>query len=275
MSSVFKHNKKRNTAFLYEVLVREGTKATLSKDLKVLSAVKEIIVEYFNPQAPLSEELSLYDSLKDPEIDKSLAEKYLTEAKNRYMCLDKRLLFNEQTRLINKINKTIGAHVYNNFVPHYKDLATIAQIFSDNISIKEKIVLEQETLKRFEVLSEQKDGLKHIDNLVFKSFVKKFNEKYSGLLSEQKDLLTKYISSFADEGIELKVYLNEQLSNLNDKIKTALSSEHVKNDVYMVEKTKKLMDIIKEFKDKKEMSADMLENLLKIQQFVHEVEKND
>jgi hypothetical protein len=191
------------------------------------------------------------------------------------MCLDKRLLFNEQTRLINKINKTIGAHVYNNFVPHYKDLATIAQIFSDNISIKEKIVLEQETLKRFEVLSEQKDGIKHIDNLVFKSFVKKFNEKYSGLLSEQKDLLTKYISSFADEGIELKVYLNEQLSNLNDKIKTALSSEHVKNDVYMVEKTKKLMDIIKEFKDKKEMSADMLENLLKIQQFVHEVEKND
>ena len=32
MSSKIKHNKKRNTAFLYEALVRELTKATMTKD---------------------------------------------------------------------------------------------------------------------------------------------------------------------------------------------------------------------------------------------------
>ena len=32
MSSKIKHNKKRNTAFLYEALVRQLTKATIKKD---------------------------------------------------------------------------------------------------------------------------------------------------------------------------------------------------------------------------------------------------
>ncbi len=269
-----KHNKKRNTAFLYEALVREGTKATLNKDLQRLGIIKSILIEFFNPNTFLSEELKLYNALKNPQIDKSLNEKYLTEVKNRHMCLDKRQIFNEQTRLINKINKTLGTNIYNNFIPYYKDLATISQIFNDNISVKEKILLEQEILTHFDKLNEEK-GLQPIDNIVYKSFVNKFNEKYSSLLTEQKELLTKYINSFADEGLELKIYLNEELQNLNEKINKALENEHIKNDSYMLNKTKKLTEVINEFKKNKTMSQEMLENLLKIQQFVHEVETND
>ena len=37
----------------------------------------------------------------------------------------------------------------------------------------------------------------------------KFNNKYTGkLLDNQKKVLTKYISSFSDNGVELKSYLN-------------------------------------------------------------------
>ena len=270
-----KHNKKRNTAFLYEVLVREGTKATLAKNIDRLNTVKQIIIEHFGPNTHLRDELSLYGALRNPDVDKSLGEKFITEVKNRYMSLDKRELFNEQTRLINKINKTLGATVYDNFIPYYKDLATISQIFGDNTPIKEKILLEQEILSKFQALKEQNSELKHIDNIVLRSFVKKFNDKYSSLLSEQKDLLSKYISSFADDGLELKVYLNEQLSHLNDRVKAALQQEDIKNDKFMTEKTNKLLNVIKEFKEKKNLSPDMLQNLLKIQQFVHEVEKND
>lgn len=271
----FKHHKKRNTAFLYEVLVREGTKATLAKNIERLNLVKQIILEHFGPNTHLRDELSLYGALRNPDVDKSLGEKFLTEVKSRYISLDKRQLFNEQTHLINKINKTLGATVYDNFIPYYKDLATIAQIFGDNTPIKEKILLEQEVLNKFQTVKEQNGELKHIDNIVLRSFVKKFNDKYSSLLTEQKDLLSKYISSFADDGLELKVYLNEELSKLNARVTAALSNDDIKNDKYMTEKTNKLLNIIKEFKEKKTLSADMLENLLKIQQFVHEVEKND
>ena len=122
-----KHNKKRNTAFLYEVLVREGTKATLAKDLKRVQAVKDLILEFFNNDSWLGAELYLYGCLKKPDVDRSLADKYLAEVKHRHSGLDKRELFNEQTRLINKMNKQLGTDIYNNFIPYYKDLATISQ----------------------------------------------------------------------------------------------------------------------------------------------------
>ena len=114
-----------------------------------------------------------------------------------------------------------------------------------------------------------------IDNIVYKTFVKKFNDKYSALLSEQKDLLSRYISSFADDGMELKVYLNEQLGALNERVKKALDQADIKSDAHMTEKTNKILDLLKQFKTNKSVTPDMMENLLKIQQFVHEVEKND
>jgi len=269
-----KHNKKRNTAFLYEILLREGTKATLNKDVERLTNIKNILLEFFNPNSILSEELKLYKCLREPTVNKNVFEKYLNEVKTRYICLDKRFIFNEQTKLINKINKTLGMDIYNNFVPYYKDLATISQILNDSTSVGEKILLEQELINNFNIVNEQKE-LSPIDNIVFKSFVKKFNEKYSTLLNEQKDLLTKYVNSFADDGLELKIYLNEELSSLNEKINKSLQSDHIKNDSYLLEKTKKLLNIISDFKNNKNMSSDMLENILKIQQFVHEVETND
>lgn len=268
-----KHNKKRNTAFLYEVLVREGTKATLSKDLNRIKIVKDLILEFFNNNSWLGAELYLYGCLKKPDVDRSLADKYLAEVKYRHSGLDKRELFNEQTRLINKINKLLGADTFNNFIPYYKDLATISQIFNDVTPVKDKLLLEQEVMSRFENKVEKE--LKPIDNIVYKTFVKKFNDKYSSLLSEQKELLTKYISSFADDGMELKVYLNEQLGNLSQRVKNALQQSDIKSDSGMTEKTNKILNLVNDFKTNKNITPQMMENLLKIQQFVHEVEKND
>lgn len=268
----FKHNKKRNTAFLYESLMREGTKASLEKDINKLNIIKDIVVEFFHPSKILGYELSLYQSLLAPEVQKEKSEKYLTEVKNRHYQLDKNILFNEQTRLINKINKTIGTQIYNNFVPYYKDLATISQIFSDSIPVKEKLLLEETIISQFTENKQQKTNLKHIDNIVYTTFVKKFNEKYTSLLNEQKELLTKYISSFADEGLELKIYLNEEISRLNNKVSEALKHEEIKNDSRMLDKTNQLLNVLKEFKTNKDLSPEMLQNLLKIQQFINEVE---
>jgi len=238
-----------------------------------MKIVKDVIVHAFHPDTPLGIELSLYNALLKPQIEPSLSEKYLNEVKNRHLELNKVDIFNEQTRLINYINKYLGHNVYNNFVPYYKNLATISQVFNTTTPIKEKILLEQSLLNEFKTLNEnKKENLKPIDAIVYKTFVKKFNDKYSNLLSEQKELLTKYVSSFGDEGLELKLYLNEEISRLKDKIKLSLELEEIKSDQRMFEKTNKLLNVLEEFKNNKLISSDMLENILKIQQFVNEVE---
>ena len=57
-----------------------------------------------------------------------------------------------------------------------------------------------------------------LDNLTYHSFISKFNNKYGVLLQEQKDLLNQYIISFADDGFELRVYLNEEIGRLKKKL---------------------------------------------------------
>ncbi len=268
------HNKKRNTAFLYEALLREGTRAALDRDVERIKLVRDIILENFNTSCELNKELSLYQELLETKIEETYAEKFVKEVESRYERLDKRKIFNEQTALINKINKTLGVKVYNSFVPNYKDLATISQIFSQNTPIKEKILLEQTIIDRVKLKEQKKDSsMQPIDNIVYKTFSKKFNEKYSSLLSEQKDLLTKYVGSFQNDGIELKIYLNEELERLKKGMQEALKKEEINSDLNIYEKTKKTYDYLNTFKDIKEITQDNLQKILKIQQFVHEVNK--
>jgi hypothetical protein len=48
-----KHNKKRNTAFLYEVLVRNLTKAVIDQDEEKKSVIVSIVREHFSSSCEL------------------------------------------------------------------------------------------------------------------------------------------------------------------------------------------------------------------------------
>ena len=58
-----KHNKKRNTAFVYEALVREGTSAILQGDSKRRDVVVSIIKKHFPKDSILRTDLECYRSL--------------------------------------------------------------------------------------------------------------------------------------------------------------------------------------------------------------------
>ena len=94
-----------------------------------------------------------------------------------------------------------------------------------------------------------KNELEPIDNIVYRSFVKKFNEQYTSLLKEQKELLGKYIASFADNGLELKLYLSEEIGRLKKEVKVSLKMEEIFTDEKMVEKTKKVLSILEGFRN--------------------------
>ena len=90
-------------------------------------------------------------------------------------------------------------------------------------------------------------------------------------MTEQKEFLTKYVNSFENNGIEFKVFLNEELQRLKESVENALKKDEIKSDEKMMNSTKKTLEFLNSFKDVKELSQDMLQKVLKIQQFVHEV----
>ena len=212
-----KHNKKRNTAFLYETLVRELTKSIVKKNNQRKEKLMETIKEFFGKDKLLAKELELYKALCETySMEPHVAEKLIFEIRKQHDTLDKKQIFNEQSSLIKKMNQIISKNAFSSFVPNYKSLATVYQIFNQETPTKERVLLESKmlttmTTKAKEVIQE----MKPIDDITFRTFVDKFNTEYSGkLINEQKELLTKYISSFIDNGIELKVFLNEELGRL-------------------------------------------------------------
>jgi hypothetical protein len=142
-----KHNKKRNTAFLFETLIREMTRAAIRKDAKALASCKAILKEYFSAGTALHEELQLYRSLYETYgLSKSSAEKLLAEVRESYSKLineKSAVMFTEQSAVIKKINKDVSKDVFSNFVPQYKNIATIYQIFNGDLAPAKRVLLEE------------------------------------------------------------------------------------------------------------------------------------
>ena len=269
-----KHNKKRNTAFLYETIIREITKSVIDRDEKRKISLINLCKKHFSNGTELKKELDLYNAINETfNIEIDLAEKILKEAKLQYDMLNKQKLFNEQTTLINVLNKLTSGKIFSVFVPHYKNLATISQVFNNSIPIKEKVLLENTLIKKMSSSPEEIESskLEAIDALTYKLFVKKFNEQYNdSLLSEQKELITKYVMSFADNGLEFKLFLNEEIERLKIDLKNSLNKKEILNDHDMKEKTNQILNKVDTYKQK-EINIQMIQEVLKIQDLVKEI----
>ena len=272
-----KHNKKRNTAFLYEALIREMTKAVVSKNESVKKTILNILKESFSPKDILSKELELYRTLLETEkVNSITAEKLLYQVREAHHHLGQEDIYNAQSYVINRVNKELSPDVFNNFVPNYKSIATVSQLFgidSSAAGIKRGVLLEQTIVSNLTSEPEQEivNELKPIDNLVYKTFSGKFNEVYSqGLLGEQKELLNRYIFSFADNSVDIKIYLNEELARLHAELDTALLSDHIKTDQTMVNSTNSVISMIENFRTQP-VDKTLIESVLKIQNLVHEI----
>ena len=269
-----RHNKKRNTAFLYETLVKELTKSVVNNDVKKKKIVLSILKEHFKKGTVLGNELSLYKDVAESKgLDHNTAEKILHEAKMIYWSgFKNQKVYDEQSEVITKVNKDLSKSVFSNFVPNYKDLATLAQIFNDDLTVKKRVMLEKQILKNMISKEEEsKEGMKPIDKLTFKTFANKFNSMYGELHEEQKRLLMQYVFSFSDDGIGLKTYLNEEIGRLKKVVKESLEMEEIKSDPIMLESTKKVIGVIEEYKYK-EVDDAMVQQVLKIQKLAKEVQ---
>ena len=273
-----KHNKKRNTAFLYEVIVRGITNSVLEKNEQNKKFLLNVCKSFFSKNLILKKELELYKSVNESyQLSSSIAEKILNEAKYQYELLNKKVIFNEQTKLIDILNKFSNGKIFNTFISDYKNLATISQIFNNTITVKEKVLMESTILSKMTSSPEnaEKDKLQTIDSLTYQLFVKKFNEQYGqSLLSEQKELLTKYVMGFADDNIEFKMFLNEEIERLKEILKESLKTKQISEDKYLKEKTSVVLERVENYKQKM-IDTSMVQEVLKIQSLVNEINSKE
>ena len=267
-----RHNKKRNTAFVFEALVREATVAIIKENHEVKDKAIAIIKKHFVPGSVLYKDLQNYRSLyENQNLHRETAEKIIKEAKLAHRVMDPHGLFVSQSDLIADVNKELTPEVFNNFVPNYKTLASIAQMFSDKSSPKSAVILENNIINNMILPEDKQDTLEPIDNLVLNSFVNKFNDKYKeGLLENQKTLLNHYITSFADNGLGLKMFLNSEITRLKEELTVSLNKEVIKEDKDLIEKTNQVLEKLGSFQ-MQAASAKVVLTVLKTQQLAEEI----
>ena len=266
-----KHNKKRNTAFVFEALAREATTAIIKGDQERKAKVVSIVRKHFTGDSLLRKDLECYRSLyENQNLDEATSKKILEAAMISKRLIDPDGLFKQQTEVINDINKDLSPATFNNFVPNYKSLATIAKMFNTN-SPKQTVMLESKIIQGMTGKTE-KQTLDPIDSLTFTTFTKKFNEKYGdSLLREQKELLNHYISSFSQDELETKIYLNRELGRLKQSLSEAVNVDEIANDPEMIKKTNAVKDRLETLSKETRLNESTLLTILKTQELVKEI----
>ena len=262
-----KHNKKRNTAFLYECLIKEMTKAVVRGELQKKQQIVETLKRYFSKGKPLYNDLQLYKQMMETKnLKESIGVRFMEEVRKDWQSLDRKEIFNEQTSLIKEFNENL-TEAFNNFIPNYKSIATIGQFFNSNgLKAKSRLLIE-ERVKTLVISNPQaikEDNLKTVDSLTYKTFVSKFNETYKeSLLKEQRELLTNYITSFSDNGLGLKMFMNEELGRLKEQCENLDQGK-------WSDKIKLVKEKLEDFK-KKPLTEEVVKDVFHIQQLLSEI----
>jgi hypothetical protein len=242
-----RHNKKRNTAFVFEALAREATVAIIKGDNERKEKVVSIVRKHFTTDSLLKKDLECYRSLyENQDLDEPTSKKIMEAAMAAKRLIDADGLFKQQTAVINDINKDLSPDTFNNFVPNYKSLATIAKMFNTN-SPKQSVMLEAR-------------------------IVEGMTGKYgSSLLEEQKNLLNNYISSFSQDDLEAKIYFNRELGRLKQSLSEATKIEEIANDPEMLKKTQAVRERLETLSKETSLNESTLLTIMKTQQLVKEI----
>ncbi len=209
-----KHSKFKNTAILFELLVKQITQEVLSNTNKNLS--EKIIKEFFNSKRELAKELKLYNWITKEKFSNSDdAKLFLSEVVEERKKLDESKLAKEKYNLIRTIKESYELEKFlSSNLQNYKLLASIYKIFESKIhgrkvEIRDFIdsnntILEHITTKKLsnkpqdKLYEEFKKQSEDLRLLTYKLLIENFNSKYSNLDDSQKGLLREFINNVSN-----------------------------------------------------------------------------
>lgn len=234
------HNKKRNTALLYEFLIRTISSALVEDNKRKSATALKILRRYFKPGTQLYKEFRIFNALVKTTVSgDAVATSILKEARTAIESLDYNVLDREKSLLIRSINHMIkDENFYDQPIAEYRLYATIQTLFNEwrkpaGTADIVSLASYENQLREWLITEKKKEDHTLIDEtpgttrLLMKVMMKKLNEKYSESLNDdQREIIKAYAFSAANEDqTTIKKKLEEVRSGLLEAI-----------DVYMVQK---------------------------------------
>jgi hypothetical protein len=277
-----KHNKFKNTGILFELLTRQITADIMSNKE---SAAVNIVKKYFS-RGEVAKEYKIYQALtKATSLSEAKAEGIISSTIKLAERLNRTALRKEKYNLIKEIKSTYDLEEFFKAKIHnYKAHAAIYNLLEAHISqdfIDPSFVIDNKvTLLEFltkqnidkdkienQVMAEYSGHDKATRALISKIMIEKFNNKYSNLLPEQRDVLKTYINNISNT-VSLREYVNKSF----DIIKVALAELNGKvTDQRTHIKLNELASIIKPLDKTETVKDEDILNLLQFHELIHEI----
>lgn len=279
---MIKHSKYKNTGLLFELLVRQATSDLMSNtDPKAVKIFKK----YFT-DTELGKEYTLYNTAANaPKLSETKAEILISTILEQAKKLDRNKLDREKYNLIKEVKKHYDLDdFFKAKVDFYKIYASVYTLIESQLSrevsdtkqiITNKLTLLEHVTK--EVLTERKVASKVVQEfmkedkdvrlLAYKILVEKFNDKYAGLSTEQRDLLKEYINNISDTK-KLRTYLNTKLL----EVKTELTEfKFTTSDKVLQIKLNEVLNFIKPIGPNDSIKDEVLIGLMQYHQLISEL----
>ena len=279
---MIKHSKYKNTGVLFELLVRQSTSDLMSN---IDSKAVKIFKKYFT-NTELSKEYNLYSTvLNAPKLNESKAEVLVSTIIEQAKKLDREKIDKEKYNLIREIKKHYDLdNFFKAKIETYKVYASVytlienqlsstmndtKQIITNKLSLLEHITKESLTERKVasKVVEEFMKEDKEIRVLAYKILVERFNEKYSSLSREQRDLLKEYINNISDTK-KLKTYLNTRLLEVKTEI---IGFKETTKDKVLQIKLNEVLNFIKPIAVNESIKDEVLIGLMQYYQLIGEL----
>ena len=235
-----KHSKYKNTAILFEMLVRKLTSESMTSDK---TTTVDIIKQYFGKNTELSKELQLYNSLiKEQVKSEAKALDFIRTCKSAHSTLNKSTLKRQRYNLVKTISEKFNFQKVSKIrINNYKTLASIYKLFeyaevdnpkqlmeSKDVIVDHLIINDTPKTEVDKIIETYKSQNKDLRLLSYTLLVDKFNEKYSNLNESQRNLLREYINNLSNtnslrefidaEVMKIRKVLSKHLNTVDDKI---------------------------------------------------------
>jgi hypothetical protein len=256
-----KHSKVKNTAILFELLVRQVAADTMeNRDSPAIVLLKK----HFREGTELYKELSLYRTLAEERfVAENQATRFLSAAVQSRKQLNETTLRRSKYNLIRDIkNKLVFENFINARISNYKLNASIYKLFEYNVTDSPAEITRCQGMRIEYVIRKEKESIPVnesftkedpvVRKLASKIVVDRFNEKYSGLNADQKELLKEYVNSVNNSPALLDKVKNQIpviVENLNT-LNSTIPSKVVKIKLQEVTNMVSGMNDIKTIQDK-------------------------
>lgn len=275
-----KHSKIKNSAIVFELLLRKLTSDTINGVEKSPSLA--IIREFFNKKTALGKEYELYQTLiRNKFTSEARANILLEQVIQSRKTLNEKQLKKEKYEIIKKIKESYDIdEFFNTKLENYKLYASVYKLFEgDNSYSPEQIVREKYTIiehiinvksseKTADTILEQfEKENKDIRLITYKILVDKFNRKYSSQLDEnQKKVLKEYIYN-SSNNVRLLEYVKKQIPYLKRELKRFATEVDDKVTQIKLHETVSLLD---KFETVKFVKDEHILNLLRYYELLKE-----